>query len=314
MTGANGQDSGYLIERLLAAGDDVHGSCRTVEGAAQLRARYPAVVAHVADLIDSEAVRGLIETVEPTRVFNLAGISSVARSWEAPVESADVIGLGAARIMQSLWESSARSGIPVRMLQASSAEVFGATREVPQSERTARSPVSPYGAAKNFADQMAESFRARGMFIGIAILFNHESPRRRDAFVSSKIAAAVARIAAGAATTLTLGDLDVERDWGYAPDFVDAMIRIIEHDDGEDFVVATGESHSVREFVAAAFAAVGVTDWTRYVVIDPELFRPADPVRLVGDASRLRGIGWAPTVGFTDLARLMVEAELENIT
>jgi GDPmannose 4,6-dehydratase len=313
VTGANGQDAGYLIERLLAVGDDVHGSCLTAEGAARLVATYPGVVAHIADLTDSGAVRGLIETVEPTRVFNLAGISSVAQSWRAPVESSDVIGLGAVRIMQSLWEFSERTGAPVRLLQASSAEVFGSAREAPQSERTPRKPVSPYGAAKNFADQMAEVFRARGMFVGVAILFNHESPRRRDSFVSSKIAASVARIRNGTATTFTLGDVDVERDWGYAPDFVDAMIRIVEHDRGEDFVVATGESHSVREFVTAAFAAIGITDWSRYVVIDPGLFRPADPARLVGDAGRLRAIGWKPTLGFADLARLMVEAEIARI-
>jgi GDPmannose 4,6-dehydratase len=313
VTGANGQDAGYLIERLLADGDEVHGACRTVEGAARVSAEYPEVVAHVADLTDSDAVDAVIRTVEPTRVFNLAGISSVAQSWREPVESADVVGLGPARVMQSLWELMERTGRPVRMVQASSAEVFGDTSEDPQSERTARRPVSPYGAAKNFADQLAATYRERGMFVGIAILFNHESPRRASSFVSSKVAASVARIAVGIEQTLTLGNIDVHRDWGYAPDYIDALIRISQQESGQDFVVATGESHTVREFVAAAFDSVGISNWSRFVRIDPGLFRPADPARLIGDASRLRELGWKPSVGFAEIARLMVNSEIERL-
>jgi GDPmannose 4,6-dehydratase len=313
VTGANGQDGGFLIERLVAAGDDVHGFCHSERSAARLRASYPRATAHVVDLTDSVAVSAAIGAIVPTRVFNLAGITSVAQSWDRPLDSADILGLGPLRLLDAIRRVESETGQGIRMLQASSAEVFGMSDEVPQSERTTRAPVSPYGVAKDFADRMVGLARLRGAHVSTAILYNHESPRRADTFVSQKIARAVARIAAGSVEPLVLGDIDVERDWGFAPDYVDAMIRIIEQPAAADYVVATGQSHSVREFVAAAFAVVGIDDWTAHVSIDAALIRPSDPVRLVGDATRLRSIGWAPTVEFAELVTLMVRSAVADL-
>lgn len=310
VTGANGQDGVYLVEKLLAAGDEVHGMCHSAAGARRLVEHFPTVTAHVANLEDAQKMRNLIETTEPTRVFNLAGNTSVARSWQEPAEAAEVLGVGPIRLLEACWKLSERLGRDVRMLQASSAEIFGDAIEAPQNEQTPRRPVTPYGAAKGFAHEMAGVYRARGMFVSTAILYNHESPRRPENFVARKIAIAVAQIAAGRQETISLGNIDVQRDWGYAPDYVDAMIRIISHPTSDDFIVATGVSHSVRDFVAEAFAVAGIDDWQHRVLIDPALYRPADPLKLVGDASRLRAIGWAPSVGFAELVRVMVLSEL----
>lgn len=314
VTGANGQDGVYLIEKLLAAGDDVHGMCHSTDGARRLLEHFPSVTAHVADLENAARIRDLIDETEPTRVFNLAGNTSVARSWEEPAETADVLGVGPIRLLEASWKLSQRLGREVRMLQASSAEIFGDASEVPQTESTPRRPVTPYGAAKEFAHEMAGVYRARGMFVSSAVLYNHESPRRPEAFVARKIAKAVARISLGRQETITLGNIDVHRDWGYAPDYVDAMIRIISQSASGDFIVATGVSHSVREFVAEAFSVAAVADWEDRVIIDPALYRPADPLQLVGDPSKLRSIGWQPSVTFKQLVSIMVAAELENPT
>ena len=312
VTGANGQDGVYLLERLLSAGDDVHAMVHSDHGAAALAKAFPTVVAHVADLGDAKGIRELIDDVEPSRVFNLAGNTSVAKSWESPAEAADILGVGPIRVLEAAWNLGERTGNPVRMLQASSAEIFGDATEVPQNESTPRRPVTPYGAAKGFAHEMAMVYRARGMHVSTAILYNHESPRRPDTFVARKIAVAVARIALGVQEKIELGNIDVSRDWGYAPDYVDAMIRIISQPKGGDFVVATGVAHTVREFVAEAFGVAGVEDWEDRVVIDRGLYRPADPLRLVGDPSKLRSIGWEPRVSFTELVRIMVTAELDR--
>ena len=313
ITGANGQDGAYLVEKLIATGDEVHGMCRTAEGARLLLAQFPRVAAHVADISDGQAIRDLIDRVEPTRVFNLAGNTSVARSWDSPAEAADVLGVGPVRILEALWKLARRTGREVRMLQASSAEIFGDASEVPQTESTPRRPVTPYGAAKEFAHEMAGVYRARGMYVSNAVLYNHESPRRPETFVARKIAVAVARIALGQQDTITLGNIDVHRDWGYAPDYVDAMMRIISQPTSGDFIVATGVSHTVREFVAEAFSGAGVSDWEGRVIIDPGLYRPADPQQLVGDPSRLRSIGWEPSVTFHELVSIMVSAELAHL-
>jgi GDPmannose 4,6-dehydratase len=312
VTGANGQDGVYLVEKLLARGDEVHGMCHSHAGAALLNENFPTVTAHVADLGDATGIRELVDATEPTRVFNLAGNTSVARSWEFPAEAADVLGVGPIRLLEASWNLSQRTGREVRMLQASSAEIFGDAIEVPQTERTPLIPVTPYGAAKVFAHQMAGVYRARGMFVSSAVLYNHESPRRPETFVARKIAMAVARIALGQQQTITLGNIDVHRDWGYAPDYVDAMIRIVSQPVSDDFIVATGVSHSVREFVAEAFAVAGVDDWEDRVIIDPALYRPADPKQLVGDPTKLRSIGWEPSVTFHELVGIMIGAELEN--
>lgn len=313
VTGANGQDGGYLVEKLLKAGDEVHGMCHSADGARRLVERFPTVQTHVASLEDADAIRRLINDTEPTRVFNLAGNTSVARSWEEPAETADVLGVGPIRLLDASWKLSQRLGREVRMLQASSAEIFGDASEIPQTELTPRRPVTPYGAAKEFAHEMAGVYRARGMFVSSAILYNHESPTRPEAFVAHKIAKAVARISVGLQQTITLGNIDVHRDWGYAPDYVDAMIRIVSQPESGDYIVATGVSHSVREFVAEAFSAAGVVDWEQHLIIDQGLYRPADPKQLVGDPSKLRRIGWEPSVSFPELVGIMVSAELSDI-
>jgi len=312
VTGASGQDGSYLLERLAGLGE-VHGLCHSAEAAAALSLAFPGVYAHVGDLADSEGIRRLIVEIEPTHIFNFAGNTSVERSWTFPTETADVLGIGPVRILEAAWQVQERSGRAVRLLQASSAEIFGDTAVVPQNETTPRKPVTPYGAAKSFAHEMVGVYRARGMFASSAILYNHESPRRPHSFVARKISHEAARISMGLSDALVLGQMDVFRDWGYAPDYVDGMMRILDADQPGDFVVATGVAHSVRQFVEHAFAYVGIDDWSSYVSVDPALYRPADPKQLVGDPSRLRSLGWEPSVDFEQLVHLMVDADLRAL-
>ena len=312
ITGASGQDGTYLARRLVAEGRIVHGMCHSERGAVTLATGVPGVVTHVCDLGDARRIVELVEVVRPTHIFNLAGNTSVARSWGFPAETADVLGVGVVRLLQAAWSLGEVSGLP-RFVQASSAEIFGDATQVPQTEATLRAPVTPYGAAKNFAHDMVGVYRQRGMFASSAILYNHESPTRPESFVARKISKQVARIARGQAERLVLGNIDVHRDWGYAPDYVDALIRIAEADAPDDYIVATGVSHTVRDFVDRAFARIGVQDWQSYVFIDPELYRPADPKNLVGDPSRLKGIGWAPSVSFEQLVHIMVDADLKAL-
>jgi GDPmannose 4,6-dehydratase len=205
------------------------------------------------------------------------------------------------------------SGHPVRVLQASSAEIFGDAVDVPQRESTPIRPVTPYGAAKAYAHEMAGIYRTRGLHVSAAVLYNHESPRRPVSFVARKISLGVARISRGLEDELVLGNIDVLRDWGYAPDYVDAMRRIIEQPSADDYVVASGEAHTVRDYVAEAFSYVGISDWESKVRVDPALYRPADPQRLVGDSGKLRGIGWRPTMSFSQLVATMIDAELSRM-
>ena len=311
VTGANGQDGTYLLRRLVDEGHEVHGMCHSWSGADRLEAEQPAVTAHVCDLSDPAGLARMIDEIVPTHIYNLAGNTSVARSWDYPAETADVLGLGPIRILEAAWKLGERTGTGVRFLQASSAEIFGDATIVPQDESTPLRPVTPYGAAKSFAHEMAGVYRHRGMFASTAILYNHESPRRPTSFVARKISHEVARIALGMSDRLTLGNIDVHRDWGYAPDYVDAMIRIARAPSAGDYIVATGRSHSVRDFVDAAFSHVGIEDWERFVVIDPAFYRPADPKELVGDPARLRALGWRPSVDFVQLVSLMVDHDLE---
>lgn len=312
VTGANGQDGGYLVAALLAAGEQVHGVCHTWEGLERFTAEHPEATGHIGDLGDAGAIANLIADIQPTRIYNLAGNTSVARSWEYPAQTADVLGLGPVRIYEAAWRL-AGAGHPVRVLQASSAEIFGEADEVPQRESTPIRPVTPYGAAKAYAHEMVGIYRTRGLHVSAAVLYNHESPRRPASFVARKIALAVAGISHGRQDELVLGNIDVLRDWGYAPDYVEAMRRIIEQPAADDYVVASGEAHTVRDYVAAAFAYVGIQDWESKVRIDPALYRPADPQRLVGDSSKLRGIGWCPTMSFRQLVATMIEAELSRL-
>lgn len=310
VTGITGQDGGYLAELLLAEGCTVHGLVHRGDvHVPALLARTPDVVLHEGDLTDEESLSKAVAAADPDEVYNLAGISSVALSWERPVLTADVTALGVARLLTAVREHQERTGRGVRFVQASSAEVFGDAAEAPQHEGTPMRPTNPYGVAKVFAHQLVGIYRSQGVHAVSAILYNHESPRRPVTFVTRKITRAAARIAQGLESELVLGNLDARRDWGWAPDYVDALVRAARAAVPEDFVVATGEAHSVREFALAAFARVGISDPP--LRVDPSLVRPADPALLVGDASKARSVlGWAPTVGFEELVGRMVDADL----
>lgn len=309
VTGVTGQDGGYLTERLLAAGYRVHGLVRPGDD----EAVDPRVVREVGDLADGPGLAALVARLRPDAVVNLGGLTSVAQSWRDPVLTARVTGLAAAELLAAAWRLHATSH-PVRFLQAGSAEVFGATAEVPQHEDTPLRPASPYGAAKAYAQQITAVYRGRGLAASTVILYGHESPRRPPGFVARKITAGVAAIARGQADELVLGNLEATRDWGWAPDFVDAMVRVLESDRPDDYVVSTGEAHSVRAFAAAAFAAAGLGDGSAYLRSDPALTRPADGAVQVGDATRLRErLGWAPTRTFPEVVAALVTADLERL-
>lgn len=309
ITGVTGQDGSYLADRLVEDGEDVHGLVRTGdEEAVSLALRHPGLVLHEGDLGDPDGLQELVRRLSPDAVYNLAGISSVAESWAHPVLTGQVTGIAAAALLEAVAEKPGS-----RFFQASSAEIFGTPSESPQNERTPIVPTSPYGAAKAYAHRMTGLWRARGHFAATGILYNHESPRRPATFVTRKITAAAARISLGLQDELELGDLDVERDWGWAPDYVDAMLRAMHHDVPDDFVIATGETHTVREFVQAAFAAAGVTDWADRVRVNPEFLRPAEIASMRGDASHaLAELGWRPTVRFEELVARMVQADLDR--
>jgi GDPmannose 4,6-dehydratase len=302
VTGITGQDGGYLAERLVAEGCTVHGLVHDGDAhVGQLLERTPSVQLHTGDLTDSASLARVVEKAQPDEVYNLAGVSSVARSWEEPVLTADVCALGVARLLAVLPST-------VRFVQASSAEVFGDATEVPQTESTPLQPSSPYGVAKVFAQQQVGLYRAQGMHATSLVLYTHESPRRPLSFVTRKITHTVARIAAGLEDELVLGNLAARRDWGWAPDYVDAMVRAARAEAADDFVIATGEAHTVEEFALAAFARAGIEPRIR---VDSSLVRPGDPAVLVGDASKARGVlSWAPTVGFDELVGRMVDADL----
>jgi GDPmannose 4,6-dehydratase len=312
ITGITGQDGGYLAEVLLADGWQVHGLVRRNDVAlAEVQERSPDVVVHEGDLIDTDRLRILIDDVQPDEIYNLGGISSVAASWASPLATAQINGVGAGIIFEAAWQLQERIGRPVRVLQASSAEIFGAPEHSPQDESTPIRPVSPYGAAKAFAHHLAGVYRGRGLPASICVLYNHESPRRPDTFVTRKITKAAAHIAAGKQDVLALGNLDARRDWGWAPDYVDAMIRAVRHPVPDTYVIATGQARSVREFVATAFAYAGRADWEQYVQVDDEFVRPADAQEQLGDAAHARTtLGWAPTVSFEEMVARMVDEDL----
>ena len=305
VTGVTGQDGGYLAERLVREGCVVHGLVHAGDPhVGALVDRLPEVELHEGDLTDTDSLERVVDLVAPDEVYNLAGVSSVARSWSEPVLTADVTALGVARLLEVV----ARSDRDVRFVQASSAEIFGNAAVAPQDERTPLAPTSPYGVAKAFAHQLVGLYRGQGMHAVSLVLYNHESPRRPLSFVTRKITHTVARIAHGLEDSLVLGNLEARRDWGWAPDYVDAMVRAARHETADDYVVATGEAHSVEEFALAAFARAGVEP---RIVVDPSLARPGDPALLVGDASRAREVlGWAPTVAFEELVGRMVDADL----
>jgi GDPmannose 4,6-dehydratase len=312
VTGATGQDGSYLVEQLVAEGVEVHALVRAEDGVPRDGTPLPdEVVRHAGDLADGEGLQAMVAEVEPTEVYNLGGLSSVALSWKEPMLTAQVSGLAAGHLLKAAHDLQERTGRPVRFVQASSAEIFGRTSRPLQDETTPLRPLTPYGAAKAYAHHLVGVYRARGLHASSCILYNHESPRRPEAFVTRKITAGAARIARGLDDQLAMGNLDARRDWGWAPDYVAAMRLALRDDVARDYVVATGVAHSVRDFVAAAFTAAGVPDWERYVVLDPRFARPSDAPQLVGDSTRAREVlGWAPTVHFDEIVARMVEQDL----
>lgn len=308
VTGISGQDGSYLAERLLAEGYDVHALAFSSEPPPHVPT---GVVLHRGDLTEVDRVRSLVVELAPDEVYNLAAVSSVARSWQEPDLTGRVNGLAAVGLLESALQAQEASGRQVRVVQASSAEIFGEPTVSPQDESTPLRPVNPYGAAKAYAHLMTGVYRHRGLHAVSAILYNHESPRRPTQFVTRKITSGVAAIARGDATELRLGNLDARRDWGWAPDYVDAMVRAVRADEPDDYVVATGEGRTVREFVGAAFRRAGITDWDRHVHVDQDFVRPADPSDLTGDATKARTrLGWTPSIGFEEIVGRMVDADL----
>lgn len=313
VTGVTGQDGGYLVEQLLAEGSEVHGLVHYGDTAAEsLGQHFPALHLHHGDLADHAGLARLVNQVAPDELFNLAGISSVAFSWDQPILTAELSGVAAAVLMRSAFDLQERVGRRVACVQASSAEIFGQADRSSQDETTPVRPVSPYGAAKAYAHHMAGVYRGRGLHVAGCILFNHESPRRPETFVTRKITAGAARIARDGGGTIRLGNLDARRDWGWAPDYVDAMVRAARHDTADDFVIATGSTHSVADLVEIAFGRVGIPDWHSHVEIDGDLVRPADATQQVGDAGKAhRELGWAPSVTFTEIVHRMVDHDVE---
>jgi len=309
ITGATGQDGTYLTQHLHDLGYEVHGLVRAGD---PLPDRPELLTVHEGDLTDRVALTALLDEIRPSQIYNLGGVSSVAFCWAEPVVAADVNGAAAVFLMEAAWKLQERTGDPVAFVQASSAEIFGEPQTSPQDESTPIRPVNPYGASKALAHLSARTFRARGLHVSSLILYNHESPMRSPAFVTRKITRGAAEIARGEATELRLGNLDASRDWGWAPDYVAAMAMAATHEVADDYVIGTGEAHTVRDLVAAAFSAAGVEDWERYVVQDPAFFRPADPTVLLADPSKAAAVlGWRPTVTFDALVAAMVAADLQ---
>jgi GDPmannose 4,6-dehydratase len=303
VTGAGGQDGSYLAESLLGRGYEVVGVVRDVSRGYE---HLEGVELVEVDLLDQATLAGVLRTHGPHEVYNLASPSFVPRSWEHPVETAEFAAVG----VTSLLEAVRAVDDGIRVYQASSSEIFGEPAEVPQSESTPLAPVTPYGVAKAYSHFIIGSYRRRyGLHASAGILYNHESPRRPENFLPSKVAHAVARIAGGDTAELQLGDLDAQRDWGYACDSVEAMRLILQQDEPGDYVIATGELHSVRELVEVAFSHVGL-DWRDHVRVDESLKRgQAELHHLVGDASKAREqLGWKPSVTFEELVALLVDA------
>jgi GDPmannose 4,6-dehydratase len=314
VTGITGQDGTYLVDRLEDEGAEIHGLVRAgsqMSGAVQ--AAHPAVRLHVGDLGDVDRLVDLVDEIEPDEVYNLAGISSVAQSWAEPTLTARLTGVAVAALLDAAWRLQERRGVPVRFLQASSAEIFGTPVRAPQDELTPVRPVSPYGAAKAFAHHMTGLYRARGLHAATCILFNHESPLRPTTFVTRKITSAAARIGVEGSGVIRLGNLEARRDWGWAPDYVDAMMRAARHATPDDYVVATGTTHSVADFAEAALRHAGVGDsWREHVAVDEAFIRPVDAPVLVGDPRRAeQELGWRRTVEFDELVARMVDHDRE---
>jgi GDPmannose 4,6-dehydratase len=314
ITGITGQDGQHLAEFLHTKGYEIYG---VIKGQANPRAEliqreFPFVELVSGDLTDLPSLIKAVDSTQPDEVYNLGAVSFVAMSFTQAELTANVTGLGVLRMLDAVRIVGGHTGNPIRFYQASSSEMFGKVRETPQNEMTPFHPRSPYGCAKVFGHDITVNYReSYGMYACSGILFNHEGPRRGLEFVTRKVSQAVARIKLGLQDSLALGTLDSKRDWGYAGDYVKAMWMMLQQPEPDDYVVATGETHSVREFVERAFAEVGISDWERYVQQDPKLFRPAEVDLLIGDASKAREkLGWKPELSFHDLVRMMVENDL----
>ena len=319
ITGITGQDGSYLAELLLSKGYEVHGIIRRASSFNTARVDHlytdphingVRLFLHYGDIADSTNLIKLLYRIQPDEIYHLAAQSHVRVSFDIPEYTGDVTGIGTIRILEAIRET----GLKSKFYQASSSEMFGKVRETPQSELTPFYPRSPYGAAKVYAYWVTVNYReAYGMFAANGILFNHESPRRGETFVTRKITRAVARIKANLQDKLYLGNLDAKRDWGYAREYVEAMWLMMQQDEPDDYVIATGETHSVREFLTEAFSYADL-DWRDYVEIDPKYLRPAEVELLVGDASKARqALGWEPKVTFKDLVRIMVDADMSLV-
>lgn len=313
ITGISGQDGSYLSELLLEKGYEVHGMVRRISqpNYGNLSAVIDKVSLHTGDMTDGASLFRIIAAVKPDEIYNLAAMSQVRDSYDHPEVTQDINATGLLRIM----EACRTLGLDPRIYQACSSEMFGRVQETPQTEKTAFYPRSPYGASKAAAFDLARVWReAYGTQVSCGILFNHESPRRGEAFLSRKVCKAVAEISAGRRDKLILGNLDAKRDWGYAKEYVGWIHAIMQHPTADDFVIATGETHSVREFVEAAFARVGISDWEKFVDYDRSLTRPAEVDLLCGDASKSkRVLGFEAKVKFSELVNIMVDAEVAKL-
>jgi GDPmannose 4,6-dehydratase len=313
VTGITGQDGSHLAELLLAKGYDVFGMTRraSTENVERIGHLLDRLTLIQGDLLDPHSLASALRESEPQEVYNLAAQSFVPTSWNQPVLTAEFTAVGVTRLLEAVRTVDPQ----IRFYQASSSEMFGKVREVPQNELTPFHPRSPYGVAKVYGHHITVNYReSYGLFAVSGILFNHEGPRRGLEFVTRKISDGVARIKLGLAEELRLGNLDAERDWGFAGDYVEAMWLMLQQDEPEDYVIASGEAHTVREFARLAFEHVGL-DWEHHVKTDPVLMRPAEVDHLVGDAGKARTkLGWSPKVEFPELVRMMVDADLERLT
>jgi len=316
ITGVTGQDGYYLSKLLIEKGYEVYGLVRGQNNPKLdfLREELPEVKVLTGDLLDTSSLIRALGDSDPDEFYNLGAISYVAYSWQNATLTSDVTGKGVLNALEAL-RLHVRSDVErVRFYQASSSEMFGKVQQVPQTEETLLWPRSPYGVAKVFGHYMTINYReSYGMHASSGVLFNHESPMRGPEFVTRKISQAVARISLGLQDTISLGNLDASRDWGFAGDYVEAMWLMLQQPVADDYVISTGETHTVREYLDAAFSHVGIDDWERHVYQDPEFFRPAEVDLLVGDASKAKAaLGWQPKVSFRELVEMMVDADLER--
>ena len=312
ITGITGQDGSYLAELLLSKGYAVHGMVRrsSSENFERINHLRERVTLHQGDLLDQYSLSSLLREVRPDEVYNLAAQSFVPTSWSQPVLTGEFTALGVTKMLEAIRHTSPE----VRFYQASSSEMFGKVRETPQTELTPFYPRSPYGVAKVYGHHITVNYRESfGLYAVSGILFNHESPRRGLEFVTRKVTDGAARIKLGLQKTLSMGNLDAHRDWGFAGDYVDAMWRMLQQSQADDYVIATQESHTVRELCELAFARVGL-DWQKHVVIDERFVRPAEVDLLVGNPAKARErLGWKPTVTFRELVHMMVDADLKRL-